>query len=501
MTEISDIRNLYYEQGLSKSEIHEKTGFDLQTIRKYLNQENFNLEVSVKTSKITKLTPYHETIDAWLENDKKFHKKQRHTAKRVFDRLKEEFSDFSVSYRSVANYCKAKKKAIWHSHGFLPLEHPMGEAQVDFGKTEYLENGEKISGSHLVMSFPYSNAAYVQLFPGETAECLLEGMKRIFNYIGGVPTTIRFDNASSMVVKVKEGGKRDLTDIFVRFKNHYNFTSSFCNPASGHEKGHVENKVGYTRRNMFVPAPSFNDIEEFNKEHLVNCDKDMNRVHYKRKKLISLLFAEEKAELQELPKIEFEVCRYNTSKADSYGKIKLEAGKRVYSTCPSMANTLVQLKQTAFYIYIFDKNLKTVVKHKRLYGKKQESMDWMPYLQQLSRRPGALKYTKVYEMLPDKLQQQLQATSKSDCGKILKAIAEVTKLNSFKDALLAVESAIDCGVVTAESIILANSRNNTFSLPIIQHNLPQDLPQLPSLDTSCKVYDSLMGGSKANAKE
>ncbi len=498
MTDISDIRNLYYEQGLSKSQIHQKTGFDLHTIRKYINQEDFNLKVPVKISKITKLTPYHATIDAWLENDKKFHKKQRHTAKRVYDRLNEEFPDFNVSYKSVSNYCKAKKKEIWHSHGFLPLEHPMGEAQVDFGKIEYFENGEKISGSHLVMSFPYSNAAYVQVFPGETAECLLEGMKQIFNYIGGVPTTIRFDNPSSIVVKVKKGGNRDLTDIFTCFKNHYNFTSSFCNPASGNEKGHVENKVGYTRRNMFVPAPSFNDLEEFNKQLLIECDKDMNRAHYKNNKLISQLFAEEKAELQELPKIDLEVCRYNTSKADGYGKIKLESGKRTYSTCPLMANTLVQSKQTALHVYILDSNCQTVVKHKRLYGEKHESMDWIPYLQQLSMKPGALKHTAVFQMLPDKLQKQLQNSSKKECGEILTAIADITRSNSFENALSAIEFAIDgSNEVTAENILLANNRNKTFPLPTLQYNLPQ----IPSFDTSSNNYNILMGGEKNNVRE
>lgn len=494
MTEIDCIRSLYYEKGLSKSAIHKDTGFDLHTIRKYLNQEDFNVKNVTHKPKVSKLSPYYETIDSWLEQDKKFRKKQRHTSKRVHSRLKEEYPDFNVSYRTVALYCKSKKKEIWTSNGFLPLEHPMGEAQVDFGRTEYFQNGKNIYGYHLVMSFPFSNASYTLLFPGETSECLLEGMQQIFNYIGGVPSTIRFDNASSMVVKVKKGGNRDLTETFINFKHHYNFTASFCNPASGHEKGHVENKVGYLRRNIFVPAPIFNDIEVFNKKLLKICDEDMERIHYKRNKYISYLFKLEKAEFLPLPRSEFEVCRYDTVKADAYGKIKLEKGKRIYSTSPSMAGNQVTAKQTAFYVSILDKDGKTIVRHNRLYGKETESMLWLPYLQQLSRRPGALKYTKIYEMLPDKLQQHAKKSSKSDCGEMLKAIATLTCNASFEEALVAVSDAIEHDNVNADSIILAYNRNKTLPMPEIQNHLQKGLPNLPDVSSSCSDYDFITGG-------
>jgi transposase len=98
------------------------------------------------------------------------------------------------------------------------------------------------------MSFPFSNAGFVYPLPAQNQECFLEGMKRLFEHIGGVPRRLRFDNLPAAVVSVGKGGERELTEMFTRFKLHYRFEAEFCGPAKGNEKGHVENKVGYTRR-------------------------------------------------------------------------------------------------------------------------------------------------------------------------------------------------------------------------------------------------------------
>jgi len=119
--------------------------------------------------------------------------------------------------------------------GFLPLEHPPGEAQVDFGEARFIENGITYDGNYLNISYPHSNGGYMQLFKSQNQECLLEGMKAIFEYVGGVPIAIWFDNMSTAVKKVKEYGKRDLTDGFIRFMMHYGFQSNFCNPNSGND--------------------------------------------------------------------------------------------------------------------------------------------------------------------------------------------------------------------------------------------------------------------------
>jgi len=166
-------------------------------------------------------------IDQWLCEDKVTWNKQRHTAKRIFKRLQQECkNDFNCSYRTVAGYVSLKKKEIFGklNAAYLPLEHIPGEAQVDFGKADFYLNGELFS------------QGFTQLFKGENQQCLFEGLINIFNFIGGVPTRIWFDNAGTMVAKVLKNGERRLTDDFLRFMEHYWFEAVFCNATPAMKK-------------------------------------------------------------------------------------------------------------------------------------------------------------------------------------------------------------------------------------------------------------------------
>ena len=176
MAELDDIRDKFFDKGKNISQINRETGHARQTIRNAINQKTFQFKAASRKISVTKLAPYYEIIDKWLIEDKQFKKKQRHTPQRVYNRLVELYPDFAVSYRTVAYYFKLKYKEIWQSNGFLPLQHTGGEAQVDFGKAEYFENGQRVQGSYVVISFPYSNGGYSLLFPGEALECLLEAV-------------------------------------------------------------------------------------------------------------------------------------------------------------------------------------------------------------------------------------------------------------------------------------------------------------------------------------
>lgn len=236
----------------------------------------------------------------------------------MYDRLKELYPEFDASDRAVRDFvAKLRDELKISNEGFLPLEHPPGEAQIDFGEARFIEKGITYDGQYINISFPYSNAGYTQLFKSANQECLLEGMKAIFEHIGGVPTAIWFDNMSTAVQKIQKHGERDLTKGFMRFMMHYGFKSNFCNPDSGNEKGSVEAKVGYHRRNWFVPIPEFNDIKEYNEHLLYRLDKDMEREHYKGIGLIKDLFAEDKTKFFKLPEVAFEVYRYEFVKADN----------------------------------------------------------------------------------------------------------------------------------------------------------------------------------------
>lgn len=166
MTRIDDIKKTFFEEGSSISEISRKQSTDRKTIRKYISKEDFNQPQLKPVTKIEqpKLAPHKEIIDGWLEDDRKAKKKQRYTAQRVFDRPNQEIAGFECSYRTTAKYVKAKKESMYSSgKSALPLEHKAGEAQADFGSADFYENGRLYSGKYLNLSFPSSNAGYIQL--------------------------------------------------------------------------------------------------------------------------------------------------------------------------------------------------------------------------------------------------------------------------------------------------------------------------------------------------
>jgi transposase len=504
MDTIHRIRDEYHRKGKNVTQIAQEIGHDRKTIRKYIHQDDFN--ESPKISKPDgficppKLEPFQELIDEWLLEDKASKKKQRHTAKRVYDRLRTEDDTkalFDCSYRTVALYVAAKKKEIYETstESALPLVHKAGEAQVDFGDAQFYEHGILHNGKYLNVVFPQSNQGFLQLFYGENAECFYEGLRNIFVYIGGIPNKIWLDNMSVVVTKIFKGGGRKLTDRFLRFANHYGFEFVFCNPDSGNEKGCVENKVGYNRRNMLVPVPRFEELSAFNRELLDRCTGDGQREHYRKNARISELFEQDKHSLLSLPAAELDVAGYKHLKTDKYGYFYLNEKKHAYSTAPKYAVTNIIVKLTSCEVIVLDESHREVIRHRRLYGDaKAQSMDWIPYLSQVARRPRALKYTGIYEMMPEKLKGLIDGLDTRETGDILKMLVALTKKTSFNKTMETVERAINLGATDADSLLSLHS------------NLNDDLPKMPMLcvpriepslvEPNCvnlKAYDVPMG--------
>lgn len=498
MTQVQDIRKMYFEEGKNISQIAKETGRDRKTIREYLEKDDWNNEppAAEPDASYPKLDPYKSDIDSWLTEDRKAKRKQRHTARRVYDRLVEEYGDsFNCSYRTVAGYVAKKKEEIFgKTTGYLPLEHIPGEAQADFGDGEFYENGRHYDGKYLNLSFPYSNQGYTQLFKGENQECLFEGLKTIFEHIGGVPGRIWFDNASTMVTKVLKGGNRNLTDDFLRFMEHYRFEAAFCNVAAGHEKGNVEGKVGYHRRNMLVPVPRFNQLKDFNKGLLLQCEKDAKREHYRKEGTIEELHRADKEALLTLPVATFEACKYITCKTNGYGRFFLNNGLHEYSVSPQYANSRVLVKVTAFKVIPLDESHREIVQHERLYGDyKQQSMQWLPYLTQLSRCPGALKYTGIYHMLPEPIKQYLEKCTKSDKGKVLKAIASLTEKSDFERAVETVSTALSYEATDIDSLLNLHNRLHGKVVQLEPVKLPVHVPQVEKYIPDFTAYDRSLG--------
>ena len=490
------IRESYFVNGKTLTEISKETGHDRKTIRKVINQDDWNeAPPSVKTGgKTPKLEPFKATIDEWLMADKQFKKKQRHTARRVYDRLRNEEGTrktFDCSYETVNAYVQKRKKEIYGTlnDGYLPLEHQSGEAQCDFGSADYYENGTLVEGHYLNVSFPYSNQGYLQLFPGENTECLLEGMANIFMHIGGVPPEIWFDNAPTMVKSIRTGGERGLTDRFIRFKEHYGFTERFCNPNSGHEKGSVEGKVGYHRRNMLVPVPEFKDLAEYNRHLLELASSDSTREHYRKGTSIQELHDRDRSVLLPIPRNKFDTAGYEVVKVDKYGVICLDEGKHEYSTSPKHAGGTVTAKITSTTVVILDEEGHIVVVHKRLYGnKKERSMNWIPYLELLARRPRAVKYSGIYGMLPSAIHNYLEVNKPSDTSEIIRMIAEFTQRTGFESAVMTVSQAVERNISDPDSL-KALHRKLYMDIPELPPLTQQDAPWLDPLMPDLSKYD------------
>ena len=333
----------------------------------------------------------------------------------------------------------------------------------------------------------------------------MDGLKTFFGHIGGVPTRIWFDNPQTIVTKILKNGERLLTEAFLRFKNHYGFTAAFCNANSGHEKGSVEAKVGYHRRNLLVPVPRVDNLRTFNQQLLEQCDLDMQRPHYQKQTLIRSLFEEDRQQLLPLPATELDEAALVTVRTDSYAKFTLERGKHTYSTAPRYARTTLLVRLTAHEVIVLDENYREVHRHPRLYGETpQESMDWLPYLSQLARRPAALKYTGIYDLLPNEVKSFLidrcDARSKRET---LKVLAQLSRETDFTRATEALKTALGYGATDVDSILATFSSLNSQVLELDPLVLPKSAPRLPSFPARVNQYDRLFlkGGSALEAAD
>ncbi len=485
MEDIQQIRALYYHHGIDNiSEISRITGFNRKTIVKYLDMEDFSPPPPASkddAEHLSKLDPYKPLIDSWLAGDKKAPRKQRHTAKRIYRRLKSEVNGFDCSYRTVAVYVSKKKKAlnITRQEGYIPLRHSPGEGQADFGTADFIENGKRYyEGKYLVVSFPHSNGGYLQLNYGENMECLLEGLVAVFEHIGGVPTEIWFDNTKTIVTRIIKGGGRDMTERFRLFCEHYRFQPVFMNPESGWEKGNVENKVGYLRRNELVPIPAFDDLSDYNRELLDRCDRDMAREHYEYDDgtWISDLFEEDREALLQLPDKAFNTARYETARTNKYGQFTLNDGKHIYSASPEFCEETVNLMITSSEVVVMDSHMTEVVRHRRLYGDhRQESMNWVPYLRYIARKPRSLRNSGIYDMMPDPMKQYMDRCESAGRGRILKILSELTDRTGFESALTTVNAAI------------AHQATDPDSLKTLYNRAYADVPLLPPLETTTDI--------------
>lgn len=441
MSHINNIRDLR-KKGSTIKEIAEITHTDPKTVRKYLNQEDFSPQMPVVPERPSILDPFKPIIQKWLEEDKKNWRKQQFTAMRIYHLLQEQ-EGFTGSYNVVQRYVKKVKKKEKERRNLELIWEP-GSAQVDFGEADFIYKGKKEWLKYLVVSFPYSNDSYEQIFRGETAECVCEGLKNIFQYIGGVPRLLVFDNATGVGHRIQDEVKE--TELFARFHAQYNFLCRFCSPRAGHEKGNVENKVRYIRNNLFVPVPEFDDWDEFNQQLLQSHKKKAAEIHYKKQKLISELFQEDLEACYALPSHPFDVCRYVVRKADGYGKICVD-GKYWYSTRPELAKQQILIGLRANSVDILDYETgELITRHARQYGNtRTDTYDYSTTLAMLIKNCGAWQNSGLRKELPDGLRKKLDQQARPQLRSSLRILDHLTQSYGWQAALEAMEKALQQG--------------------------------------------------------
>lgn len=361
---------------------------------------------------------------------------------RIYHLLQEQ-EGFTGPYNVVQRYVKKVKKREKERRN-LELVWEPGSAQVDFGEADFIYKGNKERLKYLVVSFPYSNDSYEQVFRGETAECVCEGLKYIFEYIGGVPRLLIFDNATGVGHRIQDEVKE--TELFARFHAQYNFLCRFCSPRAGHEKGNVENKVRYIRNNLFVPVPEFDDWDEFNRQLLQSHEKKAAEIHYKKQKLISDLFQEDLDACYPLPSHPFDVCRYVVRKADGYGKICID-GKHWYSTRSELAKQQILIGLRANSVDILDYETGELITcHARQYGNtRTDSYDYSTTLAMLIKNCGAWQNSGLRNELPEGLRKELDQQARPQLRSSLRILDHLTQSYGWQAALEAMEKALQQG--------------------------------------------------------
>ena len=208
-----------------------------------------------------KIGPYTPVIDRILEDDLNLPRKQRHTAKRIYDRLRDEY-DFGGGYTIVKDYVRERR--LRTREMFVSLSHPPGHAQCDFGEAWAVIGGLKRKVHFFVLDLPHSDAMFVRAYPAETTEAFCDGHVSAFSFLGGVPQSVVYDNTKLAVARMLGDGRRQRTRVFTELQSHYLFSDRFGRPWKGNDKGKVEGMVGSTRRNFLVPIPSFDSFEALN---------------------------------------------------------------------------------------------------------------------------------------------------------------------------------------------------------------------------------------------
>ena len=445
------VRRAVRVEGKSQRAVAREFGLSRETVGKMLQYAvppGYQRQQPIKRPK---LGPWLSVIDAILNDDEQRPAKQRHTSKRIFERLKEEHG-FRGGYTIVKDYVRAA--TLRGQEMFVPLVHPAGEAQADFGEAMVVIAGVEQKAHYLAMDLPHSDDCFVAAFPAETTEAFLDGHVRAFAYFGGVPTRILYDNTKIAVAKILGGEERQRTRSFSELESYYLFADKFGRPARGNDKGKVEGLVGYARRNFMVPIPRASSWEELNLHLEASCRKRRERILRGHTQSIGERFEADRAAMLPLPAAPYEACEKISARVSSLSLVRYRGND--YSVPTEYGHRQVWVKGYVHEVVIACAS-EVIARHQRSYERETVVFDPLHYLALLEQKTRALDQAAPLAgwQLPEcfaTLRRLLEARLKKHGSREYVQVLRLMETFAIAEVTHAVEDALHLGTISFDAV-------------------------------------------------
>jgi transposase len=374
---VGTIKGVARKLGVHRRMVREAIGNAVPRERKKVEREKPKLAAAI---------PFIEGI---LKTDQKAPRKQRHTAHRIWSRLRMERPEVEVAESTVRQYVRQRKIEMGLARGeiFVPQSYHWGqEAQVDWYEAYVDMEGERQKGNIFCLRSMASGGAFHRAYPHASQQAFLEAHELAFEYFGGVFKVVRYDNLSSAVQRILRGHQREETARFIAFRSHWGFESDFCTVGKGHEKGGVEGENGYYRRNHMVPVRQVCNWEELNRLLREESKRDEQRRIGDRSQNVGAGMCLEREHLLPLAAEGFPLASIHFPTVNASGCVKVLTN---FYSVPAVAGAEVQAKVYAAYVEIWHQG-KLIARHERCFSRQQKILDLEHYLDVLSKKPGAL---------------------------------------------------------------------------------------------------------------
>lgn len=505
MRTYEQIRKAYEREGCSIRELSRRFRVHRRDVRAALADPVPAPRKSSPPRPAPVLGPWKPIIERWLEEDREAPVKQRHTARRIWQRLVEEH-DAVIGEGTVRNYVALVRASREVAPGevFVPQHHPLGEeAEADFGTIHVYVAGALIEVQLFVMRLSASGRSFARAYLNEGQEVFLDGHVRAFTHFGGCPARVRYDNLKSAVTQVLTGRDRAESDRFVALRSCYGFDSFFCQPGikGSHEKGGVEGEVGRFRRRHLVPVPRVETLAELNALIGGGMARDDARRVSHRRLSVGEHFALEAPELRPLPGEPFDVSALGSHRVDRKARVSVRGC--LYSVPAHYVGRRLEVRVGAETVDVLD-GARVVAGHARAL-KGDEVLVLDHYLEVLRVKPGALPgatalararaagaFSDVHQRFWDRARRHLGDRDGT------RALIEVLLIHRFLpfDAVIAgIEACLAAGVIDP-AVVTIEARRAAEDATAAVLPIGEGLSRFDRPVPSVAGYDDLLGAAR-----